>query len=67
MVQTLERVARRNLKSAYSGMHKFLHQEWYFVQRVTEVVGEDLHPVEDNLHRYLSPDLFHGAYQQMTG
>ena len=50
----------KHLESAYAGLHKSLHQEWVFVQRVTPGIGDDFGPVDKALRETFLPDLFEG-------
>ena len=49
LVEVLARVVRRLLQTAYAGLQKSLHQEWDFVQRSTQHIGEALLPVKEVL------------------
>ena len=53
--------------TVYAGLHNSLHQEWYFVQRVTLDIGAVFQPVEDALREAFLPDLFKVATYQIPG
>ena len=57
-VNILARVTQKHPQSAYAGLQKSLHQEWAFVQRVTQGVGDAFVPVEDALKETFVPELF---------
>ena len=67
LMDTLARVARRNLKTAYVGLQKSLQQEWDFVKRITPDIGMAFQVVEDALRDILLPDLFQGDTEQIPG
>ena len=60
LVETLARVSRKHLQSAYTGLQKSLQQEWAFVKRFTPSIGDALGPVEKVLRDTFAPELFEG-------
>ena len=58
LVAVMSRVAVNHPKTAYTGLHKSLHQEWSFVQHVTPDIGMLLQTIEDALRNVLLPSLF---------
>ena len=59
-MKILAGVAHNHPKSAYAGLQKSLHQEWYFVQRVTPGVGDAFGQVEEALRKIFVPALYEG-------
>ena len=59
-MKLLPGVAHKHLQSAYSGLQKFLQQEWPIVQRVTPGVGDAFGPVEEALKEIFLPALHEG-------
>ena len=60
LVSVLAGVAHKHPQSAYAGLQKSLQQEWDFVKRVTQGVGEAFGPVEEALWGIFVPALFRG-------
>ena len=59
----LSGVTQKHPQSAYTGLQKFLQQEWDFVQRVTPGVGDSFGPVEEELKETFVPELFKGLWK----
>ena len=58
-------LTRKYPQAAYAGPHKYLKQEWAFIQRATQVLAEDFRPVEKTLQEEFLPVLFLGAAEHM--
>jgi hypothetical protein len=57
-VGELSQVAARFPQSAYAGLQKSLQQEWQFLQRVTDGLGEEFRGIEEALSTKFLPALF---------
>ena len=66
-VATLAGVARWHPQTAYTGLQKFLHQEWAFVQRVTPDIGMEFQVAEDALRGIFLLHFFQGATKHIPG
>ena len=64
---TLDGLARQHLQTAYVGLHKYLHQDRDFVQRVIPDIGIAFQEVEDALMEIFFPDLFQGDKYHIPG
>jgi hypothetical protein len=63
-VTDLAVVAKNFPQSAYSGLQKSLQQEWQFVQRVKEGVGEKFTAIEEAISNTFLPALFGDEYDE---
>jgi hypothetical protein len=61
-VAELAVVAKNFPQSAYSSLQKSLQQEWHFVQRVKEGVGEEFTDIEEAISQTFLPALFGNEY-----
>jgi hypothetical protein len=52
--------------SAYAGLQKSLQQEWQFVQRVVEEIGEDFSEIEKAITDLFLPALFADQLKRAT-
>lgn len=57
-VEQLAQVARTQPQVAYAGLQKSLQQEWQFVQRVRQDIGNDFHNVQKAIAADFLPSLF---------
>jgi hypothetical protein len=57
-VKELAMVAERYPQAAYAGLQKSLQQEWQFLQRVTEGLGDEFRDIEKALQKDFLPALF---------
>ncbi len=57
-------IAISHPQSAYSGLQKSLQQEWQFVQRVKEGVGEEFTAIEEAISNTFLPALFGDEYDE---
>ena len=60
-VATMSGVARRHPQTAYTGLWKYLQQDWAFVQNVAPGIGVEFHVVEDKLQDTFLLALFQGS------
>jgi hypothetical protein len=60
-------VAERYLKAAYAGIQKSLQQEWQFLQRVTEGLGNKFWDIKKALQTEFLPALFGGSLADLFG
>ena len=65
LVAVMSGVACKHPKTAYAGLHKSLHQEWYFLQRATSTIGTEFQTIEDALRKHFLLYLFKGAIYQI--
>jgi hypothetical protein len=54
----MAKVAERYPQTAYAGMQKSLQQEWQFLQRVTDGLGEEFDDIEQAMNDKFLPALF---------
>ena len=66
-VDIMAGVACKHPQTAYVGLQKSLHQEWYFLECITPDIVKAFQPVEDVLQEEFLPDLFKGHTPQISG
>jgi hypothetical protein len=59
-------VLSRPQSSAYAGLQKSLQQEWQFIQRVVEGVGEDFSEIEKAITNLFLPSLLETSLMRAT-
>ena len=57
----LAAVACKHPQAAYTGLQKYLQQEWTFVQHATQGLGEYLKLLEKAFQEEFLPDIFQGV------
>ena len=67
LVDIGDRVECNHLHTDYAVLHKSLHKEWYFVQRITPGIGKAFQKMEDALHEAFLSALLKGATSQIPG
>jgi hypothetical protein len=63
-VTELAVVAKNFSQAAYLGLQKSLQQEWHFVQRVKEDVGDEFANIEEAISLSFLPALFCNDYNE---
>ena len=63
----MEWVTFRNSRAIYAGLKKSLQQEWYFVQRSTQGLGDDFRTTKKALWEEFLPTLFLGVETTIPG
>ena len=66
-VRTQAGVVRKHLQSAYAGLQNSLQQDWAFVQRVTQGIGDVFGTVEEEIAKAFLPALLEGVGEGAPG
>ena len=66
-ISTMAGVVCRHQQADYAGLQKSLQQEWYFVQRSTQCLGDDFWVVYKALQEEFLPLLIQGSENTMPG
>ena len=67
IITTMARFVRQHLQSPHAGLKNSLQQQWYFVQRATQVLREDFDLVEISLQEELILAIFHEVEATILG
>ena len=65
LLEVLGGVVRQHPQKSYAGMKKYLQQEWYFIQRINQIIGDSFRSVEEALQNSFLPSLFQGAMDKV--